>query len=92
LAEVADHGKVRVTFSDGERIVSKDVAVEGDSISYWSTRPAPHRTTRTARVASPLEQVVEVEAVGTGSGPIFVAVVIGGFLGAMAYTAWSLSD
>ena len=34
-ADVADYGKVRVTFADGERVVLEDVTVEGDSIHYW---------------------------------------------------------
>ncbi|MGB5302314.1 MAG: hypothetical protein WBO43_12410 [Gemmatimonadota bacterium] len=75
-AEVADYGKVRVTFSDGEQLVLSDVTVEGDSIYYWQKveRPANYPA---VRVSSPLDRVVVAEAAGAGTGGIVVAVVAG---------------
>ena len=60
-AEVADYDEVRVTFSDGEQLVSKDVTVEGDSIQYWQ-KPDKSAQYSAVRVSSPLDQVTEVEA------------------------------
>jgi hypothetical protein len=50
LSEVADHGKVRVTMTDGERATIRDPRVEADSIKGQGAE------------AIPLDQVVEVEA------------------------------
>jgi hypothetical protein len=80
-AEVADYGKVRVTFADGERLVLEEVTVEGDSIHYWEKveKPAQYAA---VRVASPLDQVVHVEAYGAGAvGTVFlvVGIVVGTF-------------
>ena len=75
-ADVADYGKVRVTFADGERVVLEDVTVEGDSIHYWEKveQPAEYAA---VRVSSPLDQVVEAEAPGANSGAIVFGVVVG---------------
>ena len=60
LAEVADYVEVRVTFSDGEQLVLRDVTVEGDSIRYWQkAEESAHYDD--VRVASPLDQVSVVE-------------------------------
>jgi len=75
-AEVADYDEVRVTFSGGEQLVSKDVTVEGDSIQYWQ-KPDKSAQYSAVRVSSPLDQVVEVEAAGAGSGDIVVGVIAG---------------
>ena len=50
LSEVADHGKVRVTLTDGERETVADPRVEADSIKGKDS------------AAIPLNQVAEVEA------------------------------
>jgi hypothetical protein len=76
LGEVADHEKVRVTFADGERVVLQDVTVEGDSIHHWEKAEQPAQYAA-VRVASPLDQVVEVEAEGMGSGGLIVLIVVG---------------
>jgi hypothetical protein len=81
-AEVADYDEVRVTFSDGEQLVLKDVTVEGDSIYYW--QKADESTQYSAvRVSSPLDQVVETEVRGGGAGGTVLMVgviVVGAFL------------
>jgi hypothetical protein len=56
--EVADHGKVRVTTTDGERETVYDPRVEADSIKGRSRRGKE-------ALAIPLDQVSELEAVGT---------------------------
>jgi len=51
---------VRVTFSDGEQLVSSDVTVEGDSIHYWER--AKQTSYSKVWVSSPLDRVSVVEA------------------------------
>ena len=60
-SEVADYGEVRVTFTDGERLVSDSVAVAGDSIHYWK-RAEPGSTYSKVWASYPLDQVSVVEA------------------------------
>ena len=60
VGEVADHGKVRVTLTDGERETIHEPWVEGDSIRSKDAD------------AIPLGQVAEFEAVGTDEiGTVF---------------------
>ena len=56
LGEVADHGKVRVTTTDGERETVHDPRVEADSIKG--------RARRGGALAVPLQRVLELEAAG----------------------------
>ncbi len=69
LAEVADHGKVRVTLTDGERETVRDPWIEADSI-------------RGREAVFALDQVTKLEAVGTNvAGTVFTvfgAVVLAG--------------
>lgn len=87
-AEVADYDEVRVTFSDGEQLVSKDVTVEGDSIFYWRKTEPPAQYDA-ARVASPLEQVVEVEAAGAGTAGTVLTVF--GVLVGTVIVIWAIA-
>ena len=79
IGEVADHGEVRVTFADGERIVLQEVTVEGDSIYYWNKAEQPANYSA-VRVSSPLDQVVEVEASGASSVSTVFVVLAGAFV------------
>ena len=61
IGEVADHAKVRVTLTDGERETIHEPWVEANSIrsTYFN--------------AIPLDQVAELEAVGTNeTGTVFL--------------------
>ena len=53
IGEVSDHHQVRVTTTDGERETIRDPRVEAESIVGDKAR------------AIPLDQVIELEAVGT---------------------------
>jgi hypothetical protein len=58
LPEVADHAKVRVTLTDGERFVVYEPALAADSIHYWE-----READRPQRVHTiPLDQVSVLEA------------------------------
>ena len=58
LSEVADHAKVRVTLTDGERLVVYEPALAADSIHYWE-----READRPQRVHTiPLDQVSVLEA------------------------------
>jgi len=76
VGEVADHGTVRVTFTDGERETLHDPWVEGDSIKARTGETvgdlgALARVDYTT-VAFPLDQVAELGAVGTDEvGSVF---------------------
>ncbi|MFC1530660.1 hypothetical protein ACFL5T_00140 [Gemmatimonadota bacterium] len=63
VADVADHGKVRVTTSDGERETIHEPRVEADTIKGQVNEGVeiPNWVTR----AIPLDQVSEVGVVGT---------------------------
>ena len=81
-AQVADYDEVRVTFSDGEQLVLKDVTVEGDSIYYWQKADESAQYSH-VRASSPLDQVVEAEVRGGGAGGTVLMVgviVVGAFL------------
>jgi hypothetical protein len=56
IGEVPDHGKVRVTLTDGERETLRDPWVEASSIRSTDSH------------AIPLDQVAGLEAVGTNEG------------------------
>lgn len=64
LAEVADHGKVRVTLTDGEHETLRDPWVEADSIRAHENRES-ERDYYDPIVVIPLDEVVTLEAVGT---------------------------
>lgn len=58
FSEVADHAKVRVTLTDGERLVVYEPALAADSIHYWE-----READRPQRVHTiPLDQVSVLEA------------------------------
>ncbi len=63
LAEVADHGKVRVTLTDGERETILDPVVEAGSIK--GRADVPRKGDQPTLLAIPVVQVAEIEAVGT---------------------------
>jgi hypothetical protein len=84
LAEVTDHGKVRVTFADGERTTLREANVIGDSISglVREGRPRPEDVERSFAT----DQVTYVEAKGTNVvGTVFltfgIAVVLAAAIG-----------
>ena len=64
LAEVTDHGKVRVTLTDGERETVHDPVVEADSIRGKDSK------------AIPLDQVSKVQVARTDW--VFTVLFIGG--------------
>lgn len=70
LDKVADHGKVRVTTIDGERETVHSPRVEADSIKGQVNQGVEH----VARTI-PVDQVVELEAVGTNTGATVLLVV-----------------
>jgi len=92
IGEVADHGKVRVTLTDGERQTIRAPWVEGDSIKGHTGESAGNlgalaRVDHT--VAFRFDRVVALEAVGADEvGTIFtvlgiaagVFVIVGSFL------------
>lgn len=63
IREVADHAKVRITLTNGQRETVRDPRVEGDSITFQvkEGRPTPQRVDRSLALA----RVVKFEAVGT---------------------------
>ena len=64
VADVADHGKVRVTTTDGERATIRDPRVEADSIRGKDSKPIP------------LDQVSKVQVARTDW--VFTGLFIGG--------------
>ena len=97
IGEVADHGNVRVTLTNGERETLHDPWVEGDSIKARTSETVGNlgalaRVDHT--VAIPLDQVAELGAVGSNElGTVFltfgILVVVGAVIG---YLAISTSD
>ena len=73
LSEVADHGKVRVTLTDGENATIRDPRVEADSIKGLAeNNKALGVSQDRAPWAIPLDQVAALEAVGTDDvGTVF---------------------
>jgi len=76
LSEVADHGKVRVTKTDGGRETVYDPRVESDSIRG---RFVEDNQPRTVDRAISLDEVAELDAIGTNAGGT-VLVVLGSAL------------
>jgi hypothetical protein len=78
IGDVADHGKVRVTFTDGERETLDNPWVDGDSIKAYTSESVGkplgiHQQRVTDTVAFPLDQVAELGAVGTNEvGTVFL--------------------
>ena len=73
LSEIADHGKVRVTTTDGDRTTVHNPRVEADSIKGEDAG------------AIPVDEVVKLEAVGTDEvGTVFT--VLGVFVGVLVVT------
>jgi hypothetical protein len=68
--EVADHGKVRVSLTNGVRWTIHDPRVDADSIKGKNARPIP------------LDQVAELEAVGN-DGVATVLTIAGLFVGVL---------
>ena len=78
-SEVADHGKVRVTTTDGYRQTVREPQVEADSIKGIGEKAGYKRMP----VSIPLDRVAELEAVGTDEvGTVFT--VLGVFVGVIA--------
>ena len=85
-AEVVDYGEVRVTFTDGERLVLDSAAVADDSIYYWEKVERSPQISK-IWVSSPLDQVavIEVPVIDEPDPPstgAMVAIVIGGIAAA----------
>jgi len=80
-AEVTDHGKVRVTRTDGVRETLRDPWVAADSIRGHE-KPGTERDYSDPIVIIPLDQVgtLEVSYVNGGKTVVFVAAVIVGAL------------
>ena len=87
LGEVADHGKVRVTTTDGERETVHDPRVEADSIKGRGKMVGGGSRDRVrVPIAIPLDQVVDLEAVGTDEiGTVLT--VVGVFVGVVLVLA-----
>ena len=81
LAEVADHGKVRVTTTDGERETVREPRVEADSIKGLGEKVRPDVKERAPR-SIPLDQVETLEATHVSAGKTvgLTVGVIGGLL------------
>ena len=85
LAQVADYGKVRVTFADGERVVVPQDAFVADSLYVWKeAKPGAHYGK--VQVWYPLEQVTLVEARhGDAAKTVgLVLLVLGGMVAVVA--------
>ncbi len=79
IGEVADHGKVRVTKTDGERETLRAPRVEADSIKGLGKKVGVGISDRLP-LAIPLDSVHELEAVGTnaaGTVLFVIGVVVG---------------
>ena len=86
LGEVADHGKVRVTLTDGERETIHDPSVVTDTIR-GHVKSRYEREYSDPIVVIPLDQVSTLEAVGTnevGTVLVIVGVVAVVFVGIAA--------
>jgi hypothetical protein len=66
IAEVPDHGKIRVTLRDGGRQVLRDPTVDADSLRGRDERSLANGMFRV--VAIPLDHVTEVEGTRTNVG------------------------
>lgn len=90
LVEVADHGKVRVTFTDGERETLRDPWVDGDSIKAYTSESVGNlgpQVQTTSPVALPVDQIAKLEAKGTDEvGTVFA--VLGVLVVVGAVTFW----
>jgi hypothetical protein len=92
LAEVADHGKVRVTLISGERETLRDPWVDGGSIKAYtseSVRNLGPKVQTTSTVAFPVDRIAKLEAKGTNEvGTVFavlgIVVVVGAAVVAIA--------
>jgi hypothetical protein len=84
LAEVADHGKVRVTLVDGERETILDPVVEAGSIK--GRADVPRTGDEPTPLAIPLVQVAELEAVGTNEVLMVLGLVL--VVGTIIYAAY----
>ena len=68
IGEVADHEKVRVTTTDGQRETMHNPRVEADSIKGHTNKGV--ESADWVAQAIPVQQVVEFEAVGTNTASI----------------------
>ena len=68
VADVADHKKVRVTTTDGQRETMHNPRVEADSIKGHTNKGV--ESADWVAQAIPVQQVVELEAVGTNTASI----------------------
>ncbi len=73
IADVVDHGKVRVTTTDGERATVHDPRLEADSIKGQVNEGVEHAEWIARSI--PVDQVIELEAVGTNTAGTALLVV-----------------
>ena len=89
FSEVSHHGKVRVTFADGEHETLRDPWVDGDSIKAYTSESVGDlgalARVEHSTVAFPLNQVAELGAVGANEvGTVFMVLGIAVVLTAVA--------
>jgi len=90
LAEVTDHGKVRVTLTDGERETIRDPRVEADSIKGLGKQVGGGSNDRVPLSIS-LDQVIDLEAVGTDEiGTVGVIFLVPVSIVVVAFAAWGI--
>jgi hypothetical protein len=85
LAEVADHGKVRVTLVDGERETVREPRVEADSIKGFGEKVRPDVKDR-APLSISFDQIETLEATHVSAGKT-VGLVVGVIGGLVALAA-----
>lgn len=73
LGEVADHGKIRVTTTDGQRETIHGPRVEADSIKGHTNKGVESADWVAQAIA--VQQVVELEAVGTNTASTVLLVI-----------------
>ena len=84
VGEVTHHGKVRVTFTDGERETLRDPWVDGDSIKAYTSESVGkplgiHQQRVTDTVAFPVSEVESVvvrESDGAATAGLILAIVL----------------
>jgi hypothetical protein len=93
VSEAPEHGKVRVTLTDGERETLREPWIDGDSIKAYTNESVgnlgPQQRAEDAQdvVVIPLDQVTEVEAKGTDVAATVILAVLGAGLVAAAIAA-----
>lgn len=92
IADVADHSKVRVTLTGGDRFRLYDPIVGADSITGHE-KPEGRRYASDRIIANPLDQVSMVEAISANPGGTSL-VILGVVVGTMAiiYTVHCVTE